>query len=159
MPGVEPDRPREADADADDRPARHAGPLDRGVDELARAVERARALTVDVERDDLLGEDRVREVRDRHADVTVAEVKADRRTGRAVQSEQDGRAAAAGAGCLAGRILALDHEPRLHELTDQARDGGAAQPGQTGEVRPARETAPAQSVDDALAVVVPQSLQ
>ena len=89
------ERPRERHAGADQAAA--VGPRlgEHLGGEVGRGVERRGGIVVDLERDDAFREHRRGEVGDRHADVPVAEVDAERRADGGVEPEQDRGPAAA----------------------------------------------------------------
>ena len=91
------------------------------------------------------------EVRDRDAQVRVAEVDADGGAGAGVEREQDRRAAALRAVGEA-RLRALDHEPVGLQVGDQAGDGGAAEPRAARDVGARDLALVAQRADHAQAI-------
>ena len=114
---------------------------------------------VDLELREGLGQDRVGEVRDGDAQRVVAEVEPDDGSGRAVERDQHGRAAALRArrGDAVGR--ALDDHPRGLEVADEARHGRATQARLTGDIGAADGPTRAQRVDDAQTVALAERLQ
>ena len=150
------DRPRQADAGAEDAVAVDVGFGDDGVGELDRDVERARGGGVDVVLEHPLGEDRARQVGDRDADVVVVEVDAEHEAGRAVERQQGRRPALLG-DALVG--LLLDDEAACLQVGDERRDGRARQAGRAGELGAARAAAAPQRVDEGAAVALPQGLK
>ena len=90
-------------------------------------------VVVGVERAGALGQDRAREVRDRDAQVRMAEIDAHGGARRRVEREQDRRAAPLGA-VRRARLGALDHEAVGLQVGDEAGDGGTAEPGAAGDV-------------------------
>src|SRR3954463_5883007 len=94
--GARVDRAGQADAGADDPRAVHVGLGQNLVDHLGGGVQGAARGGVDVDLGGALGQDRARQVGERDAQVVMAEVDAQRASGRRVEAQQDRRAAAAG---------------------------------------------------------------
>ena len=141
-----PDRPGQPHPGADHLAgvdARFGEQLDH---EVGRRVEPFLGGVVGVERHRPLGQDARAEVRDRDAQVAVAEVDADGGAGRRVEREKDRRPAALGPVRLA-ELRALDHEAVGLQVGDEARDGRAAEPGPAGDLGARDQPLVAERVD------------
>ena len=128
------------------------------TDEVGRRVEPFLGRVVGVERHRPLGEDARAEVRDRDAQVAVAEVDADGGAGRRVEREQDRRPAALGPVRLA-ELRALDHEAVGLQVGDQARDGRRDRAGPAGDLGARDQPLVAERVDHAQPVQAAQRFE
>ena len=105
------------------------------MDGLGRGGHRPLGRRVDVDVVNRVGQDGVRQVEDGNAQAAMAEVCRDDDPGAAAQRQQD-----SGASTRCRRVTFFDQAHGLH-LGDEARDGAAAEAGQSREIGAARHAA------------------
>ncbi|CAM5228451.1 hypothetical protein SFIMM107S_05095 [Streptomyces griseus] len=126
--GLDVDRARHAEPDADHLVRADAGGLDQPLDQDFRPVEALRGRGVDVQRLGLLGEHLVGEVADRDPQVRMAEVDADDDARVAAERDAAGPAAARRGGGDLDRSAVL-------QFADDIGDRGCGEPGAPGDLR------------------------
>ena len=156
-PGSAIDRRRQAHADADHPLPINARLVEDPLDELGGSVEALIGGVVDIHLAPGLGEHRVREIGDGDPQMTMAEVQPDRQARRSVERDHDRRPA--GMRLARGLTVTLTGEAGLEQVGDDRGDRRSREPGHPGQLGPARQATLAQSIDDALAVALPQRCQ
>jgi hypothetical protein len=107
---------------------------------------------VDVQLSPRLGEDVMREVRDRDPEMGVTEVDPDGKPSRRIQREKHRRPSPGLPMRHAGRIPMLAEQPGLDQIGDDARDGGTRETGGARQLGPAGLPPVAKGSDHAAAV-------
>ena len=126
------------------------------VDELLSGIQPLLGRVVHVELAPGLRQHLVREVRDRHPEVGVAEVDADGEAGGRVEGEEHGGPPAGLPVRHARGLGLLGEQPGLDQVGDDARHRRAGKPGEPGDLRPAGGATTTERVDDAAAIELTQ---